>query len=195
MVRVAVEREPRSRGAKRASIERRLRESAEKGTREEMVALAHRTGEDLVNDQFTLWWQSLRNHLSVIIPEDVVDRFTDYLSGYLLVMENETPRSSATRENRKKKVNNGRQLKKLLRKLNEGPGDLDSMLPPSATPPHQEALKTKLIRVMSEELVALGYTRDIVAYRYLPFVWKAVSHRILDRSFHRIERRSRHRTG
>ena len=195
-VRVAVEqRAARGRRGTRASIEKKVRESAEKGIQKEMVGLVQRAGEALVADQFTPWWQSLRNHLSVNLPAEVVDRFTDYLSGYCLVLENETPRRSATWEDRSKKVDdNWRQLKKLLRKLNGGVGDVESMLPASATPPQQEGLKTKLIRVMSEDLVALGYSRKIVADKFLPVVWDAVCDRILGRSFLRIERRSRQRT-
>lgn len=195
-VRVEVkQRAARSRGA-RASIGKELRESAEKAIRKEMVGVAYRAGEALVADQFTPWWQSLRHYLSPIVPEEVVDRFADYLCGYLLVLENETPLSSATWEDRSKKTNdNGRQLKKLLRKLNGGTGDVKSILPASATPPQQEGLKTKLIRLMTEDLVALGYSRDIIAHRFLPFVWNAVGDRTLGRSFLRTERRSRHRTG
>ena len=196
LIRSTVERRAaHRRSATRASIEKKIRESAEKGIRKQMLGLTHRAGEALVADQFTPWWQSLQNHLSVILPEEVVDRFTHYLSGYLLVLENETPRSSATWEDRNKKTNDTwRQLKRFLPKLNGGPGDLESMLPASATPPQQEGLKTKLIRVMSEDLVALGYSRDIIAYTFLPFVWDAVDDKILARSFLRTERRSRHRT-
>jgi len=117
------------------------------------------------------------------------------LSGYLLVLENETPRSSATWEDRNKKNNDDwRQRQKLLRKLSGGLADAASMLLPSATPPQQEALKTKLIRVMSQELVALDYSRKIIADRFLPFVWDAIGEGILGRSYLRAERRSRQRT-
>jgi hypothetical protein len=195
-VRVAAKQQvERSRKAARASIETELRESAEKGIHQRIGALAQRARQALLDEQFTPWWQGLQNHLNSFLPEEVVDRFADYLSGFLLVVENETPRNSAKWEDRSKKSNSDwRQLKELLRNLNGKPGDAASMLPASATPPRQEALKTKLIRVMSEELVALDYSRKIIADRFLPFVWHAVGDRILGRSFLRTERRSRHRT-
>ncbi len=195
-LRVAVKQQvARSRKAARASIEKELRESAEKGIRQRIGALAQRAGQALVDEQFTPWWQGLRNHLNSFLPEEVVDRFADYLSGFLLVVENETPRNSAKWEDRSKKSNSDwRQLKELLRNLNGKPGDAASMLPASATPPQQEALKTKLIRVMSDELVALDYSRKIIADKFLPFVWHAFGDRILGSSFLRTERRSRQRT-
>ena len=188
------QRAVRSQNPKRASIEKTVRESAEKHIREIVADIAHGAGKVLIADQFRPWWQSLRNHLNDVLPREAVDRFADYLSGYLVVQENETPRSSATWENKNKKNNNDwRQLKKLLRKLNRGPANAASMLLPSATPPQQEALKTKLIRIMSEELVALDYSRKIIADKFLPFAWDAVGEGILGRSFLRGERRSRHR--
>ena len=195
-LRIAVKQQVgRSRNAAQASIERKLRESAEKGIHQRIGALAQRAGKALVDEQFTPWWQGLRNHLNSFLPEEVVDRFADYLSGFLLVVENETPRSSAKWEDRSKKSNSDwRQLKELLRKLNGEPGDAASMLPASATPSQQEALKTRLIRVMSEELVALDYSRKIIADKFLPLVWHAVGDRILGGSFLRTERRSRQRT-
>ena len=195
-VRVAAKQQvERSRKAARASIETELRETAEKGIHQRIGALAQRARQALLDEQFTPWWQGLQNHLNGFLPEEVVDRFADYLSGFLLVVENETPRNSAKWEDRSKKSNSDwRQLKELLRNLNGKPGDAASMLPASATPPQQEALKTKLIRVMSEELVALDYSRKIIADRFLPFVWHAVGDRILGSSFLRTERRSRQRT-
>jgi hypothetical protein len=195
-LRIAVKQQVgRSRNAAQASIERKLRESAEKGIHQRIGALAQRAGKALVDEQFTPWWQGLRNHLNSFLPEEVVDRFADYLSGFILVVENETPRSSAKWKDRRKKSNSDwRQLKDLLRKLNGKPGDAASMLPASATPPQQEASKTKLIRVMFEELVALGYSRKIIADKFLPLVWQAVGDRIRSRSFLRTERRSRQRT-
>jgi|SRR5215471_9226885 len=157
--------------AKRAAIEKTLRESAEKGIRRKMRTLSWPAVQVLVNDQSTAWSESLRKRLNRFLPHKVVDRFADYLTGFLLVQENETPRSSA------------RKLKKLLRKLNGRPVNPASILPASLSPPHQESLKTRLIALMSEELVALGYTRKKIAHRFLPPLWDAVGEGIRDSSF------------
>jgi len=189
----------RSKKARLAAIERTLRASAEKGVRMHMDSLSREAAASLVADQFKPWWQSLRDHLLSCVLDEIADRFTDYLTGFLLVQENETPRATATWERNKgkqQKVTNAdwRQLKNLLKKLAEGPCDLAAALPASTNPPHQESLKTRLTTLMFKELVALDYSRKLIAGRYLPAVWNAIGEGIRDSSLLRTERRSRHRT-
>jgi hypothetical protein len=196
VVSILVQKQSVGRGKKaRAAVERKARESLEKGVRREMQIRAWPAAQELVTDQFTAWWQSLRNHLSDFLPTEIVDRFADYLAGFLLLQENETPRSSATWEDKSKTTNNEfRQFKRLLPKLNGRPGRLQSMLPASTNPPHQESLKTSLIRIMTDELVKVGYSRKLIAEKYLPETWDAIGETIRDSSFLRTERRSRQRT-
>ena len=191
-----IEKEVGHRGkAARPSIEKKVQESAERSIREKIGIVEQWSARVLADDQFTTWWRSLRDHLENFLPSEVGDRFADYLSGFLLVEENETPRSSTTRENGGRKTNSGwRQLKKLLVTLNGGPGDLKTMLPPSTNPPHKESLKTKLIHLMSDELAADDYSRKVIADRFLPPTWNAIGETIRDSSFLRAERRSRQRT-
>jgi hypothetical protein len=81
-VHIAVDRgTARGQVAARASIEKKVRESAEKAIRKEVLAFAQLAGEALVADQVTPWWQSLRNHLAANLPEEIVTRFADYFSG------------------------------------------------------------------------------------------------------------------
>lgn len=149
--------------AERENVERVLRKSAEKLAQREIDRLSWEATEALFNDQFTPWWQSLRNYICGCVPREVADRFADYLTGFLLVQENETPRSTANwkrdKGNDQEEVTNTdwRQLKRLLKKLAAGSRKLDSMLAASINPPHQESLKTKLIALMFKELAALGY--------------------------------------
>jgi len=195
-VRIAIkERAARSRKGARASIEKNVRELAERGVRERTGTLAQRASQALVDDQLTPWWQSLRNHLAEFLPNKIVDRFADYLAGFVLVLENETPRSSVSERNgNKNSINERRELKKLLRTLNGGAAVSNSMLPPCANPPHREALKTSLMRILSDELFALDYKRKEIALTFLPQIWDAIGERILPSSFLRSERRSRQRT-
>lgn len=147
-----------------------------------------------VNDQLIPWWRSLRDHLSDILPSEVVDRFADYLSGFMLVLENETLRSTTLRGSNKKSNGDWRQLKKLLSQLRDSTDDLPLIMPVSVAPPQQESLKTKLIGAMSKELADLDYSHKIIADRFLPPVWDAIGENILTSSFLRSERRSRKRT-
>jgi hypothetical protein len=170
--------------------------NVEKHVRTRMQALLSGPAQALVSDQTTPWWESLRNHFNDVLPNEVVNRIADYLTGFLLVEENETPRSSTTWEDRgKTSSKDWRRLKKFLPMLNGGSGDLGSMLPASTCPPHQEALKTKLTSLMSQELFELIGSRKEIARNFLPKIWDAIGQRILDRSFLRTERRSRQRTG
>jgi hypothetical protein len=167
---------------------------AERSIQERIGALAQRSASVLADDQFTPWWQSLRDYLGNLVPSEVCDRFADYLGGFLLVQENETPRTYTERKNGGGKTLSGRrQLKKVLLILNGEPGDLKAMLPASTNPPHEESLKTKLICLMSNELAAAGYSRKIIAERFLPPTWNAIGETIRDSSFLRAERRSRQR--
>ena len=190
----------RGKNAKPAASEKALRTSAEKGIQREMQSLSWAAAQALVNDQSAAWWQSLRGHLLSCVPREVADRFADYLTGFLLVQENETPRTTTVwnrnKNKQEAKVTNTdwRHLKNLLKKLAEGPCDLASALPASTNPPHQESLKTRLIALMFQELAALDYTQKSIAKKYLHPVWDAIGEGIRDSSFLRTERRSRHRT-
>jgi hypothetical protein len=184
---IAVEqRAARSRNARRAAIEKEVRKIAEKGIRKELGAIAQRAGQALVDDQFTPWWQCLRNYLDSFLPEEVVDRFADYLSGFVMAVENETPRGAK---------GEWRKVKSLLHKLNDGLDNSICMSSLSPNPPQKEALMTTLTRTMSAELFALGLDRKEVARTFLPQIWAAVGQRILPASVLRTERRSRQRTG
>ncbi len=186
--------------SKRENVERVLRKSSEKFAQREIERLSSKATEALFNDQFTPWWQSLRNYICTCVPREVADRFADYLAGFLLVQENETPRSTAHWKKEKGKeqeeVTNTdwRQVKKLLKKLAGGSSVRSSMLPATANPPQQESLKTRLIVLMFQELVALDYSRKLIADKYLPMVWNAIGEGIRDSSLLRVERRSRQRT-
>jgi hypothetical protein len=200
-IRIATEkRAARSKNVKPATIERSVRQLAEKHIQMQLDNLSREAAAALVADQFTPWWQSLRDHLLSCVPREVADRFADYLTGFLLVQENETPRTTTVwKRNKNKqeaKVTNAdwRQMKNLLKKLAEGPCDLASALPASTNPPHRESLKTRLIALMYQELVAIGYSRKKIAERYLRPVWNAIGEGIRDSSLLRTERRSRHRT-
>ena len=179
----------------RASIEKTTQKSVERGIRIEMRTIRSNAAQALANDQFTPSWQSLRNHLAGFLPAKVIDRFADYLAGFVLVLENETPRSSVSERNgNKNSINGRRELKKFLRSLNGGAAVSNSMLPPCANPPHREALKTSLMRIMSDELFALDYKRKEIALTFLPQIWDGMGERIFPSSFLRSERRSRQRT-
>jgi hypothetical protein len=179
----------------RAAALKKVLKKVEKGVQTTIQARASGPAQALVSDQVTPWSESLRNHLKEVLPQEVVERFADYLTGFLLIQENETPRRSATWEDRSRTSNAGwRELKKFLPVLNGGPGDLGSMLPASTCRPHEEALKTKLTRLMSQELFELIDSRKEIARNFLPKIWDAIGEGILDRSFLRTERRSRRRT-
>jgi len=200
-IRIATEkRAARSKNVKPADIERAVRQLAEKYIRMRLHNLSREAAASLVRDQFTPWWQSLRDHLLSCVPREVADRFADYLTGFLLVQENETPRTTTVwnrnKNKQEAKVTNTdwRHLKNLLKKLAEGPCDLASVLPASPNPPHQESLKTRLIALMFQELAALDYTQKSIAKKYLHPVWDAIGEGIRDSSLLRTERRSRHRT-
>ena len=186
VVPIAVEqRAARSRSATRGPLEKKMWESAEKRIRQQIGAVRRHAGQALLDDQSAPWWQGLRNYLDSFLPGEVVDRFANYLSGFVMVVENGTPRGASGK---------WRQVKSLLHKLNAGARSSICMSSLSPNPPHIEALITTLTRTVSAELFALGFARKEIARTFLPQIWAAVGHRISPASVLRTERRSRQRT-
>src|SRR6267143_5879166 len=63
--------EPKAGEKDRGSIEEELRKSAEKYIRQKKQTVASNAARALADDQFIPWWQSLRNHLDTVLPQEV----------------------------------------------------------------------------------------------------------------------------
>lgn len=123
------------------------------------------------------WWEDIQTELrSADVPAGLVARMADYLAGYVLV------------RNLSQKIT--RPAKRLCH-------NLGISLPPISRPPHRESLRTRLVRLMTSELIEAGVLRKnvppIIA-RLFQLVRDPLHRERLDpTSVSRIDRRSRRR--
>ncbi|HEY4683393.1 MAG TPA: hypothetical protein VIH17_09110 [Candidatus Acidoferrales bacterium] len=130
------------------------RTRAEKREIEELQGVA---GSHLVERQHVSWWEDLRGELiKVGVADALAHRFADYLSGYMLVRDQEQQRGTPE----------WRRAKRLFSRMGWKPG-------PTVNPPHRESLKTTVTRLMVEHLQEQGAPQGKAAYM-VTSVWELI---------------------
>lgn len=129
------------------------------------------------------FWNDLRKQLlCLVLPSGLENRFSDYLAGYLLVLELQPS-----------------QYGKLWRSLKRNRALKEAGITPSMTitamPTHREHLQTRLLVLMMEDLARRGWSEKRAIYlRFIIPAWELIGIKIRDdESLLRQVRRSRHR--
>ena len=145
------------------------------------------------NEQF---WAGLCGYLQQLVDLNLGPRFADFLVGYLLVVENQTPgRTCQDRRNDtpvklrppvfESDAERDRELHRLKRIV--GP-------PATSNPQRQPSLKLVLNTAMVRDLVASGLSRKIACEERLPLIWAAIGVGVESGSILRTERRIRRKS-
>jgi hypothetical protein len=139
------------------------------------------------------YWESLSGYLKELVGSaELASRIADFLVGFLLVVENETPgrnhRESGivlTREKPLKPTSVAEQDQRLhrLRRIVGAPA--------TSRPQRRESLKVILSKEIVDNLVKDGLSRKLVCEERLPLIWAAIDIKIDPASILRMERRSR----
>jgi hypothetical protein len=133
--------------------------------------------------------------LEELVGSGLGSRFADFLAGFLLVTDNETPgRNYEDTENRitQKKILRGREaVKRLDRDLQRLKRIVGS--PATSCPQRRESLKLVLSNAMVDDLVRSGLARKIACEVLLPRIWAMIGINIDSASVLRMERRSRNK--
>jgi len=118
----------------------------------------------------TAFWDDLSEYLreKVSVSEMLAQRFADFLVGYLLVIENESP---------------GRALRPLRPLIGSAA---------TAKPQRREHLQLILTRAMTADL-SPEFSRKVACEVLIPQIWNAIGITVHPNSVLRIERRSRRR--
>ena len=143
------------------------------------------------------FWDDLSQHLLEKFGEKkIAHRFADFLVGFLLVTENETPgRSSQDRNTSRKllrrtvEVESAAKRERELHRVNRIVG-----APATSRPQRRESLQLLLTRAMADDLTKVWKKRKIVCEDLIPQIWSAIGITVKPSSILRTERRSRHRT-
>jgi hypothetical protein len=142
------------------------------------------------NEQF---WSGLSGYLQQLVDLKLGPRFADYLVGYLLVVENETPgRTCRDRQNytpmklRPRVFESDAKRERELHRLKRIVGP-----PATSSPQRQPSLKLVLNAAMVRDLVASGLSRKIACEERLPVIWAAIGVGVEPASILRTERRIR----
>ena len=139
------------------------------------------------------FWESLSGYMDELVGSmELGARFADFLVGFLLVIENETPgrnyRNSEIRLRKKRRrrpvspEKQDRELHRLKRIVGA---------PATGRPQRRESLKVILSRAIVADLKKAGLSRKFVCEERLAQIWAAIDVKIEPASILRMERRSR----
>jgi hypothetical protein len=141
------------------------------------------------------FWTSLSGSLEDLVGSCLGSRFADFLVGFLLVTDNETPgRNYKDTENRitQKKILRGPEdAKRLDRDLHRLKRIVGS--PATSCGQRRESLKLVLSNAMVDDLVRSGLARKIACEVVLPQIWAMTRINTDSASLLRMERRSRNK--
>jgi hypothetical protein len=149
--------------------------------------------QEQVERQHVSWWKDIRREIRRIgISGRLAARFACYLSGFIAVSEREQSRRVDHDLAGNPAGSTWRKAKRYFARpeIQRVFGKPDFF---SANPPHKESLKTKLIRLMTEDLVAEGYQREYTP-DILTKIWTLIDAEVKAESISRTDRRSRQRT-
>lgn len=133
--------------------------------------------------QYGPWWEALRDaigDLALGIPETVRDRYADYLTGFILVCEEQQERDTSA-------------WRAFVRSETLKEIGIVAAGSCSATPARKEHLKTVLCKLMTDDAVIECHKSYLVPGRILTPVWALVGEQIKPESLAREIRRSRAR--
>jgi hypothetical protein len=152
----------------------------------------------MAEPQHEIWWDDLKREVSRIgVPADLASLFADYLAGFALVKEFDSPKVDQNHPGRV--LPDWRQQKRFLKKSGFDPD-------PSLRRPGSESLRSVINRFMEEKLAThpSPWKREFCGHT-LCELWRLVEEEIVkakgghnaeleDRTSARISRRSRQRS-
>ena len=141
------------------------------------------------------YWNSLSGFLEELVGSDLGSRFADFLVGFLLVVNNETPgrnyQDTESRITREQNPHDHEAAAKRDRDLHRLKRIVGS--PATSRPQRKESLELVLCNAMVVDLVRFGLSRKIACELRLPQIWATIGIKIDSASILRMERRSRNK--
>jgi hypothetical protein len=141
------------------------------------------------------FWNGLSGCLEELVGSGLGSRFADFLIGFLLVTDNETPgrnyEDSMRRITQKQIPRDPEATTKRERDLHRVKRIVGS--PATSRPQRRESLQLVLSKAMLVDLVRFGLSRKTACELRLPQIWAMIEIEIDSASILRMERRSRNK--